>query len=116
MAWLRARRCSAPTRWSSGAASARPAPDRPTRSAAARLLRTVGAAQGLFAASVRLGLPTGFGGLSDRLSGPSFATAVGLVRWGSILAGGPSNGNGRHNSNGHGNGNLTSAYAKTVRW
>src|SRR5258708_11071444 len=58
-----------------------------------------------------------FRSLSDRVSGPSFATAVGLVRWGSSLGGGggSSNGNGRHNGNGHGNGNLTSAYAKTVR-
>ena len=83
----------------------------------ARLLGTIDAAQGVFDSSVRLGLPTGFGGLSDRVSGPSFATAVGLVRWGSNLgAGGPSNGNGRHSGNGHGNGNLTRAYAKTVRW
>jgi cell division protein FtsA len=85
----------------------------------ARLLGTIDAASGVFDSSVRLGLPTGFGGLSDRVSGPSFATAVGLVRWGSNLGGGggaTSNGNGRHNGNGHGNGNLTSAYAKTVRW
>jgi cell division protein FtsA len=82
----------------------------------ARLLGTIDAAQGVFESSVRLGLPTGFGGLSDRVSGPSFATAVGLVRWGARLQ--PLNGNGRHNGNGHGNGNgnLTSAYSKTVRW
>jgi cell division protein FtsA len=79
----------------------------------ARLLGTIDAAQAVFDSSVRLGLPTGFGGLSDRVSGPSFATAVGLVRWGARLQ--PMS-NGRHNGNGHGNGSLTSAYAKTVRW
>jgi len=82
----------------------------------ARLLGTIDAAQAVFDSSVRLGLPAGFGGLSDRVSGPSFATSVGLVRWGCQLGGGSSNGDGRHNGNGHGNGNLTSAYAKTVRW
>ena len=83
----------------------------------ARLLGTIDAAQGVFDSSVRLGLPAGFGGLSDRVSGPSFATAVGLVRWGSHLgAAGTSNGNGRHNGNGRGDSNLTSAYAKSVRW
>ncbi|GAC1655129.1 MAG: cell division protein FtsA [Candidatus Dormibacteraceae bacterium] len=76
----------------------------------ARLLGTVDAAQSVFDSSVRLGLPAGVGGLADRVSGPSFATAVGLVRWGSKLE--PQNGNGKHN----GNGNFTGAYAKTVRW
>src|SRR6202011_6076559 len=83
----------------------------------ARLLGTIDAAQGVFDSSVRLGLPAGFGGLSDRVSGPSLATAVGTVRWGSHLgAAGTSNGNGRHNGNGRGDSNLTSAYAKSVRW
>jgi cell division protein FtsA len=79
----------------------------------ARLLGTIDAAQGVFDSSVRLGLPSGFGGLSDRVSGPSFASGVGLVRWGAKLQ--PIS-NGKHHGNGHGNGSLTSAYAKTVRW
>ena len=79
----------------------------------ARLLGTIDAAQGVFDSSVRLGLPSGFGGLADRVSGPSFATAVGLVRWGAKLQ---PLGNGKHHGNGHGNGHLTSAYSKTVRW
>ncbi|TMD51358.1 MAG: cell division protein FtsA [Chloroflexi bacterium] len=79
----------------------------------ARLLGTIDAAQGVFDSSVRLGLPSGFGGLADRVSGPSFATAVGLVRWGAKLQ---PLGNGKHHGNGHGNGNLTSAYSKSVRW
>jgi len=53
------------------------------------------------------------GGLSDRVSGPSFASGVGLVRWGAKLQ--PLI-NGKHHGNGHGNGSLTSAYAKSVRW
>ena len=79
----------------------------------ARLLGTIDAAQGVFDSSVRLGLPSGFGGLSDRVSGPSFASGVGLVRWGAKLQ--PLI-NGKHHGNGHGNGSLTSAYAKSVRW
>jgi cell division protein FtsA len=79
----------------------------------ARLLGTVDAAQSVFDSAVRLGLPAGFGGLADRVGGPSFAAATGLVRWGSKL---------QPNSNGNGNGHqqngaaLTSAYSKTVRW
>jgi cell division protein FtsA len=79
----------------------------------ARLLGTVDAAQSVFDSAVRLGLPAGFGGLSDRVGGPSFAASTGLVRWGSKL---------QLNSNGNGNGHhqnggaLTSAYSKTVRW
>ena len=74
----------------------------------ARLLGTIDAAQAVFDSSVRLGLPTGIGGLSDRVSGPSFATAVGLVRWGSRLQ---PQANGRLATAGIGN-----AYQKTMRW
>lgn len=35
-------------------------------------------------APVRIGSPQGLEGLSDRLQGPSFATSVGLVRWGLV--------------------------------
>jgi cell division protein FtsA len=80
----------------------------------ARLLGTVDTGQAVFDSAVRLGLPAGFGGLADRVGGPSFAAATGLVRWGSKLA--P-----HHNGNGNGNGHhgpvaLGSAYSKTVRW
>jgi cell division protein FtsA len=47
---------------------------------AARLMGTTDAAQTVFDTSVRLGLPSGLGGLADRASGPSFAVAVGLVK------------------------------------
>lgn len=48
---------------------------------AARLLGTTDAAQSVFDSSVRLGVPGGLGGLSDRVAGPSHAVAVGLARW-----------------------------------
>jgi len=48
---------------------------------AARLLGTTDAAQSVFDSSVRLGVPGGIGGLSDRVAGPSHAVAVGLARW-----------------------------------
>ncbi|MDQ6793444.1 MAG: cell division protein FtsA [Chloroflexota bacterium] len=48
----------------------------------ARLMGTVDAAQAVFDAAVRLGLPAGVGGLADRVAAPSYAAAVGLVRWG----------------------------------
>ena len=76
---------------------------------ASRLLGTVDAAQAVFDSSVRLGLPTGFGGLSDRVAGPSFAAATGLVRWGSKLT--P-----QSNGNGHRELAIAGAYEKTVRW
>ena len=74
----------------------------------ARLLGTIDAAQAVFDSSVRLGLPAGLGGLSDRVSGPSFATAVGLVRWGSKL---------QPQANGHlATAGIGTAYQKTMRW
>ena len=48
-----------------------------------RLMGTTDAAQAVFDASVRLGQPLGTAGLADRAQGPSFAVAVGLVKWGS---------------------------------
>ncbi len=52
---------------------------------AARLMGTTDAAQAVFDSAVRLGLPTGVGGLADRAGGPSWAAAVGLVKWGARL-------------------------------
>jgi len=76
----------------------------------ARLMGTTDAAQSVFDSAVRLGLPTGVGGLADRAGGPSHATAIGLVRWGMhaqpasssrALAQNPA---------------MGGAYQKTVRW
>ncbi len=75
----------------------------------ARLMGTTDAAQAVFDTSVRLGQPTGLSGLADRAQGPSFAVAVGLVKWGS-----------RSHVRVHANGRqpltLESTYQKTVRW
>jgi cell division protein FtsA len=73
----------------------------------ARLMGTTDAAQATFDMAVRLGLPVGVGGLADRASAPSFAAAVGLVKWGSRLQ--PKT-NGRHTPA------FAGAYEKTVRW
>ncbi|MGH7910631.1 MAG: cell division protein FtsA [Candidatus Dormibacteraceae bacterium] len=50
----------------------------------ARLMGICDAAQAVFDTGVRLGLPGGVGGLADRAGGPSFATGVGLVKWGGV--------------------------------
>jgi len=75
----------------------------------ARLMGTTDAAQAVFDTSVRLGQPNGMSGLADRAQGPSFAVAVGLVKWGS-----------RSHVRAHANGRqpltLESTYQKTVRW
>lgn len=81
----------------------------------ARLMGTTDAAQAVFDSAVRLGLPGGIGGLADRASSPSYAAAVGLVKWGIAVGGRPAhNGNGRH----HQQQAVVfgSAYQKTVRW
>ena len=78
----------------------------------ARLMGTTDAAQSVFDSAARLGLPDGVGGLADRAGGPSFATAVGLVKWGARVkpqaeerprahAGTPA---------------LSGAYQRTVQW
>jgi cell division protein FtsA len=71
---------------------------------------TTDAAQAVFDCGVRMGLPNGVGGLADRAAGPSYATSVGLVRWGARLQ--PAT-NGKHH---HQQAPLGSAYQKTVRW
>jgi cell division protein FtsA len=79
---------------------------------AARLMGTTDAAQEVFDTSVRLGLPMGVGGLADRAGGPSYATAVGLVKWAGRNRTG-TNGNG----NGNGNGRGAPAWRqRTVKW
>jgi cell division protein FtsA len=75
----------------------------------ARLMGTTDAAQTVFDASVRLGQPVGMTGLADRCQGPSFAVAVGLVKWGSRA-------HTRDFENGRQQVSLGSTYQKTVRW
>ncbi len=75
----------------------------------ARLMGTTDAAQSVFDASVRLGQPIGLTGLADRCQGPSFAVAVGLVKWGSRSQA-------RDFENGRQQVSLGSTYQKTVRW
>ena len=47
--------------------------------------------------------------MTDQVSGPAYATAVGLLRWGTKL---------RHHGNGHApvGAGASAAYARTVRW
>jgi cell division protein FtsA len=59
---------------------------------------------------VRVGTPINIRGMADRVAGPSFATAVGLIKWGARLTT-PS-----HTSNGAGAASLQDAYQKTLRW
>ena len=75
----------------------------------ARLMGTTDAAGAVFDTSIRLGQPFGMSGLADRAQGPSFAVAVGLVKWGS-RAHVRAYSNGRHHTT------LGSTYQKTVRW
>ena len=49
-------------------------------------------------------------GMADKVAGPSFATGVGLIKWGAKLAT-PS-----HASDGVGAASLQDAYQKTLRW
>jgi cell division protein FtsA len=76
----------------------------------ARLMGTTDAAQGVFDSAVRLGLPAGVGGLSDRVAGPSYAAVVGLVKWAARVQ--PAQ-NGRSHQQPQA---FAGAYQKTVRW
>jgi cell division protein FtsA len=49
-------------------------------------------AASVFQGAVRIGTPQGITGLTDALGSPAFATAVGLLRWGSIQADDPRGG------------------------
>jgi cell division protein FtsA len=77
----------------------------------ARLMGTTDAAQAVFDTAVRLGLPTGLGGLADRVAGPSFAAAVGLVKWGARVQ--PNQAASKAPPQPAA---LAGAYQKTVRW
>ena len=59
---------------------------------------------------VRVGVPIRVRGMADKVAGPSFATAVGLIKWGAKLTGST------HSSNGTGALSLQDAYQRTVRW
>src|SRR5919201_2578236 len=80
----------------------------------ARLMGTTDAAQTVFDMSVRLGVPGGFGGLSDRVAGPSFAVAAGLVRWGTKEQW-KANGRRGHAIEGEAVAAIGGAYQRTVR-
>ena len=74
-----------------------------------RLLGFTEAAQSLLDLPVRIGAPAQTIGMSDQVSGPAYATAVGLLRWGAKL---------RHHGNGHApvGAGASAVYARTVRW
>jgi cell division protein FtsA len=59
---------------------------------------------------VRVGVPVGVRGLADKVAGPSFATSVGLLKWGAKLSGTA------HTSHAAGTTSLSDAYQRTVRW
>ena len=74
-----------------------------------RLLGFTELAQSLLELPVRIGAPGQTIGMNDQVSGPAYATAVGLLRWGTKL---------RHHGNGHAavGAGTSAVYAKTVRW
>jgi cell division protein FtsA len=59
---------------------------------------------------VRVGVPIHVRGMADKVAGPSFATAVGLIKWGAKLTA-PA-----HASNGAAAVSLSDAYQRTLRW
>jgi cell division protein FtsA len=59
---------------------------------------------------VRVGVPINVRGMADKVAGPSFATAVGLIKWGAKLTA-PA-----HASNGTAAVSLQDAYQRTLRW
>jgi cell division protein FtsA len=59
---------------------------------------------------VRVGVPINVRGMADKVAGPSFATAVGLIKWGAKLTA-PT-----HASNGAAAVSLQDAYQRTLRW
>jgi cell division protein FtsA len=59
---------------------------------------------------VRVGVPINVRGMSDKVAGPSFATAVGLLKWGAKLAA-PA-----HASNGSSALSLSEIFQRSRRW
>ena len=74
----------------------------------ARLMGMLDAAQTLLDLPVRVGSPTGMTGMSEQVSGPAYATTIGLLRWGLK----------QHSPNGHvpATAGMSAAYQRTVRW
>ncbi len=76
----------------------------------ARLMGAVEIGQQVLDLPVRIGLPTGCVGMIEKLNGPSYATAVGLLKWG-LHSGGAI-----EHLNGSSGGTLQDLYNRTVRW
>ncbi|MHB8572040.1 MAG: cell division protein FtsA [Candidatus Dormibacteria bacterium] len=74
-----------------------------------KLMGTIEVSQAVLDMPVRIGLPGGIGGLSDRVSGPAYSTAVGLVRWGRGDGGAANSHFGAPPA-------LAGAYQRTVKW
>jgi len=74
-----------------------------------RLLGFIEAAQSMLDLPVRIGAPAQTTGMTDQVTGPAYATAVGLLRWGTKM---------RHQQNGHvlAGAGVSAAYSRTVRW
>jgi cell division protein FtsA len=74
----------------------------------ARLMGMLDAAQTVLDLPVRVGSPSGMTGMSEQVSGPAYATTIGLLRWGLK----------QHSANGHvpAAAGMSAAYQRTVRW
>jgi len=74
-----------------------------------RLMGMTETAQTTLELPVRIGTPAGISGMADRVSGPAYATAIGLLRWGFNLS---------HRHNGHAptHEGVTAVYQRTVTW
>ena len=72
-----------------------------------RLLGFTEAASALLDLPVRIGTPHQTIGMSDQVSGPAYATAVGLLRWGTKL---------RHQGNGNGHTPVGAGVSAAFRW
>ncbi len=75
----------------------------------ARLMGAVDIGQAVLDLPVRIGLPTGCVGLAEKVNGPSYATAVGLLKWGVHASG-----DGR--LNGSGGSAIQDFYNRAIRW
>jgi cell division protein FtsA len=74
----------------------------------ARLMGMLDAAQTVLDLPVRVGSPSGMSGMSEQVSGPAYATTIGLLRWGLKQS----------SPNGHvpATAGMSAAYQRTVRW
>jgi cell division protein FtsA len=74
-----------------------------------RLMGMTETAQTTLELPVRIGTPAGISGMADRVSGPAYATAIGLLRWGFNLSH-------RHNGHAPAHEGVTAVYQRTVTW